>query len=70
MPRPVTAVVLDQTFADARRHLFSTAMATESDSFSPYRPDGKLYGFVCVVTGADRPLGKAVVLELACKPIP
>lgn len=35
------------------------------DSTDPYRADGKLYGFVCVVTGADQPIGKAIVLELA-----
>lgn len=35
------------------------------DSFSPYRSDGKLYGFVCIVTGATQPLGRAVVAELA-----
>lgn len=40
-------------------------MNSESDHFSPYRTDGKLYGFVCVVTGADRPVGAAVVTELA-----
>ncbi|KAK2065816.1 NAD(P)-binding protein [Colletotrichum caudatum] len=33
--------------------------------FSPYRADGKLYGFVCVVTGAAQPLGQAIVEELA-----
>lgn len=37
----------------------------ESDHFSPYRSDGKLYGFVCVVTGADMPVGGAIVTELA-----
>ncbi|EXJ90953.1 hypothetical protein A1O1_04060 [Capronia coronata CBS 617.96] len=37
----------------------------ESDHFSPYRADGKLYGFVCVVTGANMPVGAAVVTELA-----
>lgn len=26
-------------------------MEAESNHFSPYRSDGKLYGFVCVVTG-------------------
>jgi hypothetical protein len=40
-------------------------MQAESDHFSPYRADGKLYGFVCVVTGADQPIGAAVVAELA-----
>ncbi|KAK3199360.1 hypothetical protein Dsin_022775 [Dipteronia sinensis] len=40
-------------------------MEAESDHFSPYRPDGKLYGFVCVVTGADRPVGAAIATELA-----
>ncbi|KAJ9657707.1 hypothetical protein H2198_004122 [Neophaeococcomyces mojaviensis] len=40
-------------------------MDAESDHFSPYRADGKLYGFVCVVTGADKPVGAAVVTELA-----
>lgn len=42
-------------------------MDAESDHFSPYRTDGKLYGFVCVVTGADKPIGAAVVSELAGK---
>ncbi|KAF2729101.1 NAD(P)-binding protein [Polyplosphaeria fusca] len=37
----------------------------ESEHFSPYRSDGKLYGFVCVVTGATQPVGKAIVAELA-----
>ncbi|KAI9710747.1 MAG: tRNA(m(1)G37)methyltransferase [Bogoriella megaspora] len=36
-----------------------------SDHFSPYRSDGKLYGFVCVVTGATQPIGKAIAHELA-----
>ncbi|EON61912.1 hypothetical protein W97_01130 [Coniosporium apollinis CBS 100218] len=36
-----------------------------SEHFSPYRPDGKLYGFVCVVTGATQPIGKAITTELA-----
>lgn len=40
-------------------------MVSESNHFSPYRPDGKLYGFVCVVTGSDKPIGSAVVSELA-----
>ncbi|KAI9885539.1 MAG: hypothetical protein M1823_002678 [Watsoniomyces obsoletus] len=38
---------------------------TESEEFSPYRPDGKLYGFICVVTGATRPIGRAITFELA-----
>ncbi|MCJ1337613.1 hypothetical protein MMC09_002895 [Bachmanniomyces sp. S44760] len=38
---------------------------SDSESFSPYRSDGKLYGFVCVVTGATQPIGKAIALELA-----
>lgn len=33
--------------------------------FSPYRSDGKLYGFVCVVTGATQPVGRSIVTELA-----
>ncbi|KAI9878943.1 MAG: hypothetical protein M1830_009867 [Pleopsidium flavum] len=37
----------------------------DSEYFSPYRPDGKLYGFICVVTGATQPVGKAITLELA-----
>ncbi|XTI95775.1 NAD(P)-binding protein [Cenococcum geophilum] len=37
----------------------------DSEHFSPYRADGKLYGFVCVVTGATQPVGKAIVTELA-----
>ncbi|KAF2674105.1 NAD(P)-binding protein [Microthyrium microscopicum] len=39
--------------------------AMDSEHFSPYRPDGKLYGFVCIVTGATWPIGKAITLELA-----
>ena len=39
----------------------------EKSEFSPYRPDGKLYGFICVVTGADQPVGQAITLELAGK---
>lgn len=41
---------------------------TSTDSnghFSPYRADGKLYGFVCIVTGATQPVGRAIVAELA-----
>ncbi|KAF1996274.1 NAD(P)-binding protein [Amniculicola lignicola CBS 123094] len=37
----------------------------DSEHFSPYRQDGKLYGFVCVVTGATQPVGRAIVAELA-----
>ncbi|GAB7365887.1 hypothetical protein MBLNU230_g7217t1 [Neophaeotheca triangularis] len=37
----------------------------ETAHFSPYRSDGKLYGFVCIVTGAEQSLGKAIVHELA-----
>ncbi|KAF1969932.1 NAD(P)-binding protein [Bimuria novae-zelandiae CBS 107.79] len=37
----------------------------DSEHTSPYRSDGKLYGFVCVVTGATQPVGKAIVAELA-----
>ncbi|KAI8940525.1 hypothetical protein NX059_004202 [Plenodomus lindquistii] len=37
----------------------------DSEHFSPYRADGKLYGFVCVVTGATQPVGVAIVAELA-----
>ncbi|GAB7352736.1 hypothetical protein MBLNU459_g3089t1 [Dothideomycetes sp. NU459] len=37
----------------------------ESEHFSPYRADGKLYGFVCIVTGATQAIGKAIVHELA-----
>ncbi|KAK3394134.1 hypothetical protein B0H63DRAFT_517282 [Podospora didyma] len=33
--------------------------------FSPYRQDGKLHGFVCVVTGASQPVGQAIIEELA-----
>ena len=36
-----------------------------SSPFSPYRSDGKLYGFVCVVTGTTQPVGQAIVKELA-----
>ncbi|PNS18157.1 Carbonyl reductase family member 4 [Sphaceloma murrayae] len=38
---------------------------TESQHFSPYRSDGKLYGFVCVVIGANHPVGQAIISELA-----
>ena len=37
----------------------------DKSPFSPYRQDGKLFGFVAVVTGADQPIGKAISLELA-----
>ncbi|SMR44490.1 unnamed protein product [Zymoseptoria tritici ST99CH_3D1] len=37
----------------------------QSNPLSPYRSDGKLYGFVCIVTGATSPIGKAIVAELA-----
>jgi len=37
----------------------------DTEHFSPYRPDGKLYGFVCVVTGAQQPVGQAIIKELA-----
>ena len=40
-------------------------MEEESEYFSPYRADGKLYGFVCVVTGANQPVGRATAVELA-----
>ncbi|KAF7511377.1 hypothetical protein GJ744_004566 [Endocarpon pusillum] len=40
-------------------------MESESEYFSPYRPDGKLYGFVCVVTSANQPIGQAIATELA-----
>ncbi|KAK3328899.1 hypothetical protein B0H66DRAFT_596508 [Apodospora peruviana] len=33
--------------------------------FSPYRQDGKLHGFVCVVAGASQPVGQAIIEELA-----
>ncbi|MCJ1278561.1 hypothetical protein MMC21_006378 [Puttea exsequens] len=36
-----------------------------SAHFSPYRPDGKLYGFVCVVTGSTQHVGRAILKELA-----
>jgi hypothetical protein len=44
--------------------------AMSSEHFSPYRSDGKLYGFVCVVTGATQPVGKAIVTELAGESTP
>lgn len=37
----------------------------DDNSLSPYRSDGKLYGFVCIVTGATQPIGQAIVAELA-----
>lgn len=49
-------------------HVFPTStMESESDHFSPYRADGKLHGFVSVVTGAHQPVGEADVTELAGK---
>lgn len=42
-----------------------SSSSTDSDYFSPYRPDGKLYGFVCVVTSAAHPIGAAIATELA-----
>ncbi|KAH9909372.1 hypothetical protein F4778DRAFT_716482 [Xylariomycetidae sp. FL2044] len=36
-----------------------------TEDFSPYRADGKLHGFVCVVTGASQPVGRAIIQELA-----
>ncbi|KAH8676279.1 hypothetical protein BX600DRAFT_198233 [Xylariales sp. PMI_506] len=36
-----------------------------TEDFSPYRADGKLHGFVCVVSGAGQPVGQAIVRELA-----
>lgn len=36
-----------------------------TDDFSPYRSDGKLYGFVCVVTGASQLVSQAIIEELA-----
>ncbi|CAK4033899.1 Hypothetical predicted protein [Lecanosticta acicola] len=43
----------------------ATMNGREPDSFSPYRADGKLLGFVCIVTGATQPVGRAIVAELA-----
>lgn len=40
-------------------------MSADKSPFSPYRSDGKLYGFICVVTGSDQPVGQAIALELA-----
>ncbi|KAM3077433.1 hypothetical protein ACMFMG_006777 [Clarireedia jacksonii] len=37
----------------------------DTEHFSPYRADGKLYGFVCVVTGSQQPVGQAIIQELA-----
>jgi len=37
----------------------------DTEHFSPYCADGKLYGFVCVVTGVQQPVGQAIVQELA-----
>ncbi|KAE8446418.1 hypothetical protein EG329_012023 [Mollisiaceae sp. DMI_Dod_QoI] len=45
--------------------MVSTAADMDTEHFSPYRADGKLYGFVCVVTGAQQPVGHAIVEELA-----
>ncbi|KAI4211266.1 MAG: hypothetical protein LQ351_005950 [Letrouitia transgressa] len=41
------------------------ANKSTTSPFSPYRADGKLYGFVCVVTGATQPIGEAIISELA-----
>ncbi|EME50269.1 hypothetical protein DOTSEDRAFT_165376 [Dothistroma septosporum NZE10] len=41
------------------------AQTSEDNYLSPYRSDGKLYGFVCIVTGATQPIGRAIVAELA-----
>lgn len=38
---------------------------SDSAYFSPYRHDGKLYGFICIVTGATLPIGRAIAFELA-----
>lgn len=38
---------------------------SDNNPFSPYRSDGKLFGFVCVVTGSTQPVGRAIVAELA-----
>ncbi|KAF2225436.1 hypothetical protein BDZ85DRAFT_257494 [Elsinoe ampelina] len=38
---------------------------TESQHFSPYRSDGKLYGFVCIVTNATSPIGQSIITELS-----
>jgi len=43
----------------------TTNSVMDSEHFSPYRADGKLYGFVCVVTGAQQPVGQAIIRELA-----
>jgi hypothetical protein len=43
----------------------SLDMESDSQHFSPYRSDGKLYGFVCIVTGANFPVGQAIIHELA-----
>ena len=51
-----------------RTEKMSPALTTDSqDTLSPYRSDGKLFGFVCVVTGADKAIGSAIVTELAGK---
>lgn len=42
----------------------AAANGEQPDSFSPYRADGKLLGFVCIVTGATQPIGRAIVAEL------
>lgn len=39
--------------------------SSETEHFSPYRADGKLFGFIAIVTGATAPVGQAVVAELA-----
>ncbi|KAK4681669.1 hypothetical protein QC764_109445 [Podospora pseudoanserina] len=39
-----------------------------TDEFSPYREDGKLYGFVCVVTGASHPIGQAIIQDMRPPP--
>ena len=37
----------------------------DSSHFSPYRADGKLFGFIAVVAGSDMPVGRAITVELA-----
>lgn len=35
----------------------------DSEHFSPYRQDGKLYSFVCIVTGATQPIARELAGE-------
>lgn len=50
-------------FSPYRSLVFVLPMLCHSLTLS--RSDGKLYGFICIVTGATQPIGRAIVSELA-----